>query len=171
MSGKGWFGAGLALTVCGALGLGSAPSRADVLYAATPLVVGSLASVTDFTVSGPGTVTVTLTDLGFTERLASLTFAATTPTGVITSMSGPGQISFAVTTPGIYSAVIGALAQGAGPLALGWYSVTIGFAPAVPLPGTLALLLSALLGIAALRKLGPQLAASSMNARLSPGAR
>ena len=123
----------------------SSSARADqLLLQATPLVQGSLASVTAFAVSGPGTVTVTLSDLGWPDKLASLTFAATTPTGVLATMTGAGRISFTVSTAGIYDAVVGAVAS-PGFLSLGWYSLGISFAPAaVPLPGAGWLLLSAL---------------------------
>ncbi len=135
------------LTLIGAC---SRPARADqVLLEATPLVQGSLASVTSLDVSGPGTVTVTLSDLGWPDKLASLTFAATTPTGVLATLSGAGRISFTVSTAGIYDAVVGAVAS-PGFLGLGWYSLCITFAPSVPLPGGGWLLLSALAACALL---------------------
>jgi hypothetical protein len=138
----------LALTLAFAVAtLTGAAARADQLLVTTPLVVGSLSSVSNFQISGPGTVTVSLTDLGWTDRLASLTFAATNASGVVASMTGPGQISFNVSSPGMYSTVVGAVASTAGFLDLGWYSMTVNFAPAaaVPLPASALLLLSCLL--------------------------
>ena len=125
----------------------SSAARAEQLLVTTPLVDGSLASVTNFQISGPGTVTVSLTDLDWTDRLASLTFAATDASGVVATMSGPGQVSFKVSSPGMYSAVVGAVASGSGFLDLGWYSMTVNFAPAaaVPLPPSAWLLVSCLL--------------------------
>src|SRR5215470_4587795 len=112
----------VAIGVLGVAGIFCLPAHADeMLLQSTPLVVGSLASVTAFAVSGPGTVTVTLSDLGWPDKLASLTFAATTPTGVLTTLSGAGQTSFKVTSAGVYDAVVGAVA-GPGFLDLGWYS-------------------------------------------------
>jgi hypothetical protein len=126
----------------------------QILLVATPLVQGSLASATPFSVPGAGTVTATLTDLAWPAKLASLTFAATTPTSVLASLPGPGQVSFNTSAQGIYSAVVGAVASPSGFLDLGWYSLTIGFAPAVPLPASAWLLLSGLagLGVALLRR-------------------
>jgi hypothetical protein len=126
-------------------GLWSMTGHAEqILLVATPLVQGSLASATAFSVPGAGTVTATLTDLSWPDKLASLTFAATTPTSVLASLPGQGQISFNTSAQGIYSAVVGAVASPSGFLDLGWYSLSIGFAPAVPLPATGWLLLSGL---------------------------
>lgn len=145
----------LVLTVAS---LTSAVARADQLLVTTPLVVGSLSSVSNFQISGPGTVTVSLTDLGWTERLASLTFAATDAAGVVATMSGPGQISFNVSSPGMYSAVVGAVASSSGFLDLGWYSMTVNFAPAaaVPLPASGWLLLSCVLLLGAALRAVPR---------------
>lgn len=128
------------------LALAGAAAEAEELLVSTPLVDGSLATVSNFQITGPGTVTVSLTDLAWPDKLASLTFAATTSSGVVASMSGPGQISFNVSSPGMYSAVVGAVA-GAGFLDLGWYSMIVNFTPAtsaVPLPGSVWLLVSGL---------------------------
>ena len=143
-----------ALPLLALAALWSVPSHADqVLLETSPLVQGFLASATPFTVSAPGTVTVTLTDLDWTQKLASLTFAVTTPGSVLDSMSAAGQSSFTVSTAGVYSAVVGALAAPASPgsLAIGWYSLNISFAPAVPLPASSWLLLSGVIGLIALR--------------------
>jgi hypothetical protein len=130
-------------------GLWSMTGHAEqILLMATPLVQGSLASATAFSVPGAGTVTATLTDLAWPAKLASLTFAATTPTSVLASLPGSGQISFNTSAQGIYSAVVGAVASPSGFLDLGWYSLSIGFAPAVPLPASGWLLLSGLGAVA-----------------------
>jgi hypothetical protein len=128
--------------------LWSVSGRAEQLLVSTPLVVGSLASDTAFSVSGAGTVTVILSDLGWPDKLANLTFAATTPSAVLANMTGTGEISFQVSGAGIYNAVVGAVAS-PGFLDLGWYSMTIDFAPAVPLPAS-GLLLGSALGALAL---------------------
>lgn len=136
-------------------GLWSMTGHAEqILLVATPLVQGSLASATPFTVPGAGTVTAILSDLDWPAKLASLTFAATTPTSVLASLNGPGQVSFKVSSPGVYSAVVGAVASPTSFLDLGWYSLTIDFAPAVPLPASAWLLLSGLasLGVTTLRR-------------------
>jgi hypothetical protein len=104
-------------------------------------------------VPGAGAVTAILSDLDWPAKLASLTFAATTPTSVLASLNGPGEVSFNVSGPGVYSAVVGAVASPTSFLNLGWYSMTIEFAPAVPLPASAWLLLSGLvsLGVTLLR--------------------
>jgi hypothetical protein len=137
-------------------GLWSMTGHAEqILLATTPLVQGSLASATPFSVPGAGTVTATLVDLGWPAKLASLTFAATTPTSVLATLPGPGQVSFNTSAPGVYSAVVGAVASPSGFLDLGWYSLTIGFAPSVALPPSAWLLLSGLGALAlALRRRG-----------------
>jgi len=117
---------------------------AEVIYESSPVVDGRLVTSTTFSVPGAGTVTAVLSDMGWPEPLASLTFAATTPSTVLASMSGAGDISFKVGGPGIYSAVVGAVASPNSLLDLGWYSMTIAFTPAVPLPGSAWLLLCGL---------------------------
>lgn len=133
-------------------GVWSITGHAEILLVSTPLVQGSLASATPFSVPGAGTVTAILSDLDWPARLASLTFAATTPTSVLASLNGPGQVSFNVSGPGVYSAVVGAVASPTSFLGLGWYSMTVDFAPAVPLPASVWLLLSGLGCLAAARR-------------------
>ncbi len=143
MAEKGRHYTAVALAACA--GLWGFPAAAEeVLLETTPLVQGSLATVTPFDVTSPGTVTVILADLAWPEKLASLTFAATTPNAVLATLGGPGEVSFKVSKPGIYDAVVGAIAS-PGFLDLGWYSMTVEFAPAaVPLPAGAWLLLSGL---------------------------
>ncbi len=115
--------------------------------AVSPLVHGYLASATPFSVPAAGTVTVTLTDLNWPTKLASLTFAATTPTAVLAGLASAGRTSFTVGSSGVYDAVVDAVASPQSFLDLGWYSLTIDFTAAVPLPPTVLLMLS---GIACL---------------------
>jgi len=131
----------LALTAFFGLALAA---HAEQILQETPLVQGALATATPFSVTGPGMVTVTLSDIVWPDRLASLTIAATTPNAVLASLSGPGTVSFKVTGAGVYDAVVGAVAGSSSFLNLGWYSLNIDFAPAVPLPQSAWLLLSAL---------------------------
>jgi hypothetical protein len=129
------------LTLAGAW---STAGYAEQLLAVSPLVQGSLASATAFNVPGAGTVTVTLTDLDWPAKLQSLTFAATTPTAVVASLASAGQTSFGVGSAGVYDAVVNAVASPQSFLNMGWYSLTIDFAAAVPLPPTALLMLSGL---------------------------
>lgn len=144
-------GAGALLTLAGAW---SIAGHAEQLLAVSPLVHGSLATATPFTIPGAGTVTVKLTDLNWPTKLASLTFAATTPTAVVASLASAGQTSFQVGSSGVYDAVVDAVASPQSFLNLGWYSLTIDFTAAVPLPPTALLMLSGLLclALAALRR-------------------
>jgi hypothetical protein len=145
-----WVKTAAALALCLMSGF-SIGAHAEQLLVTTPLVEGSLASDTAFAVTGPGTVTVSLADLGWPNSLQSLTFAATTPTSVLATMSGVGQVSFKVTSAGVYDAIVGAVSNRAALLGLGWYSLRIDFTPAapVPLPPDAWLLLSALVLLAA----------------------
>ena len=129
----------------------SVAGHTEQILAVTPLVHGSLATVTPFSLPGAGTVTVVLADLDWPQKLASLTFAATTPTAVLANLSGPGTTSFKVGSSGTYDAVVDAVASPQSFLDLGWYSMTIDFTPAVPLPSTALLTLSGLCALAVAR--------------------
>jgi hypothetical protein len=135
-------------------GTWSVAGHAVQLLVDSPIVYGSLASAKPFSVPGAGTVTVTLSDLGFTAKLASLTFSATTSTAVVTSLPSAGQTSFTVGAAGLYAAVVDAVATPTGSLDLGQYSLVIGFTAAVPLPPAALLMLSGLGCLALLTRAG-----------------
>lgn len=108
------------------------------------LITGSQSIVMPISVSTAGTFTVQLSDPIWPVRLSSLSFAATTSSSVLARMTAPGTMSFDVTGPTTLYATIYGIAS--GPASLGLYSMQVSFAP-VPLPGALALLLSALGGV------------------------
>ena len=138
------------------LGCALAP-RADavtVVFEQSGLISGQESYVFAFNAPSAGTMTARLSNLGWPERLSSLSFAASTATSVLTTLLDEGSISFDVTGPGAYYAHIAGTAQGA--LDLGLYSLRItfdsGMAP-VPLPAGLPLLLLGLSAVAgALRR-------------------
>lgn len=116
-----------------------------VLLEQSGLVSGSQSFVYEFRAPSAGTVNVQLSNLNWPERLASVSFVATSATSVLTPMSGVGITTFDVLGPGAYFAHVAGVAQGA--LDLGLYSLRItfdGIAAPVPLPAGVWLLLSGL---------------------------
>lgn len=122
----------------------AATANADtVLLEQSGLISGQQSFVFEMNAPGAGTMTVRLSNLAWPERLSSLSFAASTATGVLQSLSEPGVLTFAIDGPGAYYAHVAGTAQGA--LDLGLYSLNISFdalASPVPLPGAAWLLLS-----------------------------
>jgi len=132
--------------------LATAARAEAVLISDTSLVSGTQSSVFSFQTSGPGTVSVQLTNLGWPQALSSLSFVATTANRVLaswsdpSSQSGPTSLTFQVSSPGSYFADV--MATAGGPLDLGLYSLLVKFCPVaspVPLPPSGWLLLLGLL--------------------------
>jgi hypothetical protein len=128
----------------------------SILVQQSTLVNGSEATTDSFKTSGAGTVTVTLTDTGWSSPLKALSFSANSATEVLASFNAVGLTSdiaqFHIDTAGTYFANI--MATAGGPMGLGLYSLKMTFAPgapSVPLPSTGWLLLTglfALVGVA-----------------------
>jgi hypothetical protein len=121
-------------------------ARADtVLYDGTGFVVGTQSFVQSFNLSTPGTLTVTLTNVAWPEELASLNMLMTSSNGAMGSEMGAGTSSFNVKAGDVFAQWFGT-AQ--GPLDAGVFSMKIDFSPsgvaAVPLPTSIALLVSGL---------------------------
>jgi hypothetical protein len=135
--------------LCAAIlaGLFAAPqAQADtVVLEKTALVSGTQSFAYSFQAPSAGTFAVQLNNLAWPERLASLSFAATTATSVLDTQAGAnGLLTFNVGSAGNYFAHVAGTAQGA--LNLGLYSVRISFLAnggpgVVPLPAGLPLLL------------------------------
>jgi hypothetical protein len=128
-------------------------ARADtVVLAQTGLVIGTQTTDTSVLAPGPGTLTVTLSDLTWPYSLQNLTFSATTASSVLKTLAGVGQTSFDVAGSGTFYAHVMGEAQGL--LDIGLYSLKITFQPAavVPLPSSGWLLLGALAGAGSLWK-------------------
>lgn len=112
---------------------------------------GALSSNT-LQITGPGTLTVTMTDLDWPTPLApntesfSLNNSAGTTVG---SFANGGTETFDITQAGTFYALAYAQAQALPGLSVGYgtYGLQIGFTPSVVLPPSAALLASALLMI------------------------
>jgi hypothetical protein len=134
-----------------ALGIWLTPftaSRADtVLYDAGSFVQGEQSFTQSFNISGPGTLTVSMTDISWLDIVSDLNCFLSTASGLINPAangSGSGSESFNVGSGPIYAHWFGS-AQGI--YDLGVIGVKITFQPAgtpVPLPASLVLLLSGL---------------------------
>jgi hypothetical protein len=123
-----------------------AASRADsVLYDASSFVEGQQSFTQSFNVSGPGTLTVSITDIAWLDIVSDLNCFLSTASGLINpAANGGGSETFSVGSGPIYAHWFGS-AQGI--YDLGVIGVKITFQPAgipVPLPASLVLLLSGL---------------------------
>lgn len=122
----------------------------EVIYDGSGFLRGQQSFTDSFAVDGPGTLTVTLTNVAWPDSLASLNLLISTPTrGLLGPEMGSGTETFNVTGESQIFAQWFGTAQGA--LDVGVYGLKIEFAPAVvsvPLPTSMALLLSGLLLLA-----------------------
>lgn len=134
----GMFGAG-ALAAVGSAG------ASEVIYDGAGFIRGQQSGMESFSVSGPGTLTVELSNVAWPEQLASLNMVVSSPTGLLGPEMGAGTESFQVTGGEIFAQWFGT-AQ--GPLDVGVYALNIEFQPSgvtpVPLPTSIALLVSGL---------------------------
>ncbi len=115
----------------------------EVLFDASGFLEGQQSFVDSFTVGGPGTLTVTLSNIAWPESLASLNLVMTSPQGLLGPEMGAGTAVFQVDAPGKVFAQWFGTAQ--GPLDTGVFGVKIEFTPGgtvVPLPASISLLLS-----------------------------
>jgi hypothetical protein len=123
-------------------GVGGAISR-------TELIKGTDAFLLPFEVSGAGTVTVTLTDLGWPSSLSTLSFAALSSTTLLAQLTAPGSLTFQLTGAGRYFAAVYGIADPT--FGVGLYSLNLSYAP-VPLPAAPLLLVSGFALFALARK-------------------
>jgi hypothetical protein len=140
------FGAMLRVITCAAvLAAASIYSAAasQVLYDESGLLRGQQSFQDEFSVSGPGILTVTLSNVAWPASLASLDMVLGTSQGLLGPEMGPGTESFTVSGGNVFAQWFGS-AQGA--LDCGVYGLKIEFTPTstVPLPTSIALLLSGL---------------------------
>ncbi len=116
-------------------------SAGEVLYDNVGFLQGQQSFSESFQLSGPGTLTVTLSNIAWPQPLASLNMTVSTPSGLLGPEMGAGTDIFKIGGPEtVYTQWFGA-AQ--GPLGLGVYGVKVNWAP-VPLPTSIAFLLSGL---------------------------
>jgi hypothetical protein len=115
----------------------------EVLLDSAGFLQGQQSFEDSFTLSGPGTLTLTLSNIAWPEPLANLDMLVSTPQGLLGPEVGPETESLKITQASqIYVQWFGT-AQ--GPLNVGVYGLKINWAPtAVPLPSSVLLLLSGL---------------------------
>lgn len=114
-------------------------------------VFGTSLSVNALSLSGPGTLTVKLADMTFPEALSSLELLVTDLDGMWQRLEGSGDLLIDISGPvKLFAAVFASTSSATMP---GLYHLRTEFAPsAVPLPAAVWLLLSAVGGLAALRR-------------------
>jgi hypothetical protein len=133
----GVFGAGTLAAV------GSA-GASEVIYDGAGFIRGQQSGMESFNVSGPGTLTVQLSNVPWPVPLGSLNAVISSPTGLLGPEMGTGTQTFQLTGGEIFAQWFGS-AQ--GPLNVGVYALKIEFQPnalPVPLPTSIALLVSGL---------------------------
>jgi hypothetical protein len=124
-----------------------APASADtVLYDGSGFLTGTESFSQSFNLTAPGTLTVTLSNVAWPQKLASLNLLVSSDNGMMGPEMSAGTQSFAIAAGGnVYAQWFGT-AQ--GPLNAGVYSLKIDFQPLggvpVPLPASVVLLLSGL---------------------------
>jgi hypothetical protein len=127
-----------------ALAAGSA-GAAQVEYDGAGFIRGQQAGMESFSVSGPGTLTVQLTNVAWPVPLGSLNAVISSASGLLGPEMGTGTQTYQVTGAGEIFAQWFGTAQ--GPLNVGVYALNIEFQPnamPVPLPTSIGLLVSGL---------------------------
>jgi hypothetical protein len=150
------------LAAASALGLGLAAGvvpqpaaaemvTADALLQQSTLVINEQSNLYSFSAPGPGTIYVALQDVLWPAPLARLGMSVNSPSGVLGTVNVAGELDLTLSKGGSY--YVDVSGQAGGPLDIGLYSVSVNFVPqgAVPLPGTLALLLGGLLALGGVR--------------------
>jgi hypothetical protein len=134
-----------AALVVGALAWCSPASAAEVLYNQTGFVSGQESFAVPLNISGPGTLTITLSNVAWPDSLASLDMVVGTASGLMGTEMGAGTETFNVTGGQMFAQWFG---KAQGPLNLGVYSLDVVFQPSgetvVPLPASIVLLVSGL---------------------------
>jgi hypothetical protein len=136
------------------LGMGAASAStvagaSSVLYDNAGFVHGQQTFEQTLDLSGPGVLTVSLSNISWPETLTSLDFLLTTSAGPVGPSMGAGTQTFQVDGGRLFALWFGQAAEGPqDPFNLGVYGLKIVFQPyappAVPLPATSLLLLSGL---------------------------
>jgi hypothetical protein len=128
--------------------LGQAPTaRADtVLYDSANFIQGQQSFTQQFTVTTPGTLTISLSSVPWLDTVQDLTFFVTSASGVVGSTMGSGTNSMSLTAGNYYAHWFG---DANGQYQLGVDDLKLQFAPkgssaAVPLPRSLLLMLGGL---------------------------
>lgn len=112
-------------------GIGEAVAS-QVLYDGIGMISGQQTITDSFSVSGPGTLTVSLQDMSFPSPLASLNLLVGSTQSLLGPETGAGTVSYKIGGPEqIY---VQALATAEGPLDSGVYGLDVMFAPTAPVP-------------------------------------
>jgi hypothetical protein len=134
----------LALLICGSMGSTWA-SASEILYDGVGFLQGTQSFTDSFSLSTPGTLTVTLANVSWPTQLASLDMLVSSPSGALgpelNATNSTATATYNVTSGNIVAQWFGT-AQGS--LNAGVYAMEIQFQPTnpVPLPTSIALLLS-----------------------------
>jgi hypothetical protein len=129
--------------------LGSATQATTSLLTATNLVWGAGSLAYDLSAPSPGTFSIQLSDLAYTDKFASLSASVRNGTDLLKQIDGSGEAAIKINTAGIYSLVVSYQTQSIkNP---GLFSIDAQFVPAgapiVGLPAGVWLLLSGLGGL------------------------
>jgi hypothetical protein len=128
----------------GVLVVGSA-GASEMIYDGAGFIRGQQSGMESFNLSGPGTLTVELTNVAWPVPLSSLNATISSPAlGLLGPEMGEGTQSYQVTGGEIFAQWFG---NAQGPLDTGVYALKIEFTPSsipVPLPTSIALLVSGL---------------------------
>jgi hypothetical protein len=128
----------------GALAAGTA-GASEVIYDGAGFIRGQQSGMESFNITGPGTLTVQLSNVAWPVPLGSLNAVISSAAGLLGPEMGEGTQSFQLTGGEIFAQWFGT-AQ--GPLDVGVYALKIEFQPSgvmpVPLPTSIGLLVSGL---------------------------
>ncbi|HLZ96421.1 MAG TPA: hypothetical protein VKP66_00660 [Steroidobacteraceae bacterium] len=146
------FLAAMGVLVCWSMG--SNHARAAPVYDGVGFIQGTQTLTDTFTVASPGTLTVSLANIGWPQQLASLSLLLTSASGALLGQETvPGNSVFSVDTQTFNVQAGNITAQwfgtAQGPLNSGVYGLEMQFQPSsagspVPLPTSIVLLLSGL---------------------------
>jgi hypothetical protein len=151
-----------------AVGCAAAPQRAQAeMINGSPVrqgisvVYGRQSDVISFDLSGPGTLQITLKDIGWPVKFDTLNLSVMSSHDVLGSLSSAGVLDVSIGQTGSYFAYFTAKAGTKFGVSLGMYAYDMEFRPAtapVPLPAAIRLLLSGLTLIGIVRQVwkGPQ---------------
>lgn len=136
----------LFIGLCGVASLAAGSAGAsEVIYDSTGFIRGQQSGMESFDISGPGTLTVELSNEAWPTQLGSLNAVLSTAGGLLGPEMTAGTESFQLTGGEVFAQWFGT-AQ--GPLDVGVYGLKIEFQPSgvlpVPLPTSIALLASGL---------------------------
>lgn len=138
----------LAMSAIACWSLSPVQAKADqTLYDGIGFLQGTQSFTDSFSVASPGTLTVTLGDIGWPTPLASLNLLVSSPSGALGPEMGVGTETFNVQSGNVIAEWFGTAAPGG--MNAGVYSLDISFSPStggspVPLPTSIALLVSGL---------------------------